>query len=81
MPAEPLTLHIGDRVQMRKPHPCGSYEWTLYRIGADIGMICAKCGRRVMLPRGEFNKRLKKIIVSADAGVQKSDSTQGDTGG
>ena len=81
MPAELPTLHVGDRVQMRKPHPCGSSEWTLYRIGADIGMICAGCGKRVLLPRGDFNKRLKKIIEAAPDSDPKSSSIQGDTGG
>jgi hypothetical protein len=54
----------GDRVQLRKKHPCGSDEWSIYRIGTDIGLICAGCGRRVMLPRSEFKKRLKKVLVS-----------------
>jgi hypothetical protein len=47
---------------MRKKHPCGSDEWIVIRIGADIGLRCTGCDRRVMLPRSEFNKRMKKII-------------------
>lgn len=47
---------------MRKKHPCGSDEWVIYRVGADIGLRCAGCDRRVMLPRSEFNRRVKKII-------------------
>jgi hypothetical protein len=46
---------------MRKPHPCGSLEWEVTRIGADIGMKCLKCGRRVMLVRDEFERRLKSL--------------------
>jgi hypothetical protein len=57
-----MELKIGDRVQLRKAHPCSSYEWTIYRVGADIGLRCAGCGRRVMLTRREFNKRLKQLL-------------------
>ena len=56
-------FHIGDRVQMRKPHPCGSDLWEIYRIGADIGLRCLGCDRRVMLTRSVFVKRLKKIVT------------------
>lgn len=54
-------VEVGDYVTLRKPHPCGSYEWIVTRIGSDIGLKCLKCGRRVMLPRSEFNKRAKQI--------------------
>jgi hypothetical protein len=53
---------VGDRVQMQKKHPCGSDEWLIYRVGADIGLRCLGCNRRVMLERSVFLKRLKKII-------------------
>ena len=59
----PLEIHIGDRVRMRKAHPCGSYEWEITRIGADIGMRCLTCDRRVMLPRSKFEKRVKEILT------------------
>ena len=55
----------GDLVQLRKPHPCGSNQWLVMRIGADIGLKCQGCGHRVMLTRGDFNKRMKKILVRA----------------
>jgi len=55
----------GDVVQLRKAHPCGSSQWTVTRIGADIGLKCAGCGHRVMLTRGDFNKRVKKILSRA----------------
>jgi len=58
----PSSVQPGDIVQMRKPHPCGSDRWQVYRIGADIGIRCLGCNRRVMLDRATFNKRLKKII-------------------
>lgn len=62
-----VELHLGDIVQMRKQHPCGSFEWEIVRLGTDVGMVCRGCQRRVLLPRGTFNKRLKKIVKKADA--------------
>ena len=49
-------------VMMKKEHPCGSNEWMITRLGADIKIKCQKCGRSIMLPRIEFNKKLKKVI-------------------
>jgi hypothetical protein len=59
---EPLTIHVGDKVRLRKVHPCGGYEWEVTRIGADIGIRCLTCGRRVMLPRSKFEKQVKVIL-------------------
>jgi len=53
---------LGSIVVMKKPHPCGHNEWEITRIGADIKIKCLNCGRSIMLPRPEFNKKLKKII-------------------
>ncbi|MCX7682461.1 MAG: DUF951 domain-containing protein [Anaerolineae bacterium] len=58
----PLNVKVGDRVRMRKPHPCGGYEWEVTRIGTDIGILCLTCGRRVMLPRSKFERRVKTIL-------------------
>ncbi len=57
-----LEIQIGDVVQMRKTHPCGGDQWQVYRVGADVGIRCLKCGRRVMLTRREFEKGVKKKI-------------------
>ncbi len=57
----PLEIHKGDIATMRKGHPCGSREWQVYRIGADIGIRCLGCGRRVMLPRREFERAVKSL--------------------
>lgn len=62
---EPMTLHVDDVVQMRKTHPCGGDTWRITRIGADIGIRCLTCSRKVMLPRTEFERRVKRIIQSA----------------
>ena len=56
----------GDGVTLRKPHPCGSYDWTVTRTGADVGLECVKCGRRVMLDREEFERRARKTVRAAD---------------
>jgi len=53
---------IGDIVQTKKPHPCGSDRWEIVRLGADIRIKCEKCGRQVMLPRLKFEKSVKKVL-------------------
>ena len=53
---------IGTKVVMKKQHPCGSNEWEITRVGADIKIKCLKCGRTILLPRIDFNKTLKRII-------------------
>ncbi len=53
---------LHDKVIMKKAHPCGTNEWEIIRIGADIKIKCQNCGRSIMMPRIEFNKKLKKII-------------------
>lgn len=59
-----VEIHLGDIVRLRKKHPCGSFEWKVVRLGTDIGLVCLGCERKIMLPRGEFNKRLKTIVHS-----------------
>jgi hypothetical protein len=61
-PVPILEIRLGDVVKLRKPHPCGGSEWQVDRLGADIGMVCATCGRRVLLPRSEFEKRVKMFV-------------------
>lgn len=53
---------IGSIVTMKKEHPCKTNEFEITRVGADIKIKCIKCGRSIMLPRIEFNKKLKRII-------------------
>ena len=48
-------FYLGDIVQMKKQHPCGSYEWEVLRLGADINIKCVGCGRLVMLPRSKLS--------------------------
>lgn len=53
---------LGDIVQTRKTHPCGSDRWRIIRVGADIKIKCEKCGRIVMMERAQFDRRLKKVL-------------------
>ena len=53
---------LGDTVQMRKPHACGTDRWTVTRVGADVKIKCLGCGRVVMLDRLAFLKAAKKIL-------------------
>jgi hypothetical protein len=64
-------IDIDDIVRLRKPHPCGGYEWRVVRLGADIGLECLTCKRRVMLPRRELARRLKTILQKGgEDGIQ-----------
>ncbi len=55
-------LQINTVVKLRKPHPCGGYEWTVTRLGADIGLECNSCHHRVLLTRRELARRMKSIV-------------------
>jgi hypothetical protein len=61
-----LDIRMGDVVRLRKPHPCGGYEWQVVRLGADIGLVCATCGHRVLLSRRELEKRIKTFVRRGD---------------
>ena len=58
---------LNDVVEMKKQHPCGTNEWKIIRLGADIRIKCEGCGHSVMIPRREFDKKLKKVLRSANA--------------
>lgn len=53
---------LGDIVIMKKQHPCGANKWEIIRIGADIKIKCLNCDRMIMIPRVEFNKKIKKVV-------------------
>jgi hypothetical protein len=57
-----LEIKLGDVVKLNKVHPCGSDEWQVVRLGADIGLKCLECGRRVLLERRVFERRVKKVL-------------------
>lgn len=54
---------LGDIVEMKKPHACQTNEWKIIRMGMDIKIKCLHCQHIVMLPRAEFEKKMKKILI------------------
>lgn len=65
-------IELKDIVRLRKPHPCGSYDWIIYRLGADIGLECLGCQRRVLLPRRTLALRLKKVLPKEEHAENRS---------
>lgn len=65
-------LYVGDVVEMRKEHPCGGRQWKVYRVGADIGMECVTCNRRVLLTRRDFTRQVKKFVSRGDESTVES---------
>ena len=57
-----MDLRLGDRVEMKKPHPCGEKVFTIIRVGMDIKIKCTGCGHEVMLPRSKAEKGIRKIL-------------------
>ena len=57
-----MGIKLGDVVRLKKKHPCGSYEWQVVRLGADIGIECLKCRHGVFLKRSVFKRRVKAFI-------------------
>ena len=58
---------VGDVVKLKKPHPCGSFEWEILRVGADFRLKCTGCGHQVMLPRRQVEKSTKNFIKHQEA--------------
>lgn len=58
----PVPFCVGDVVQLRKPHPCGGYVWTVVRLGADIGIRCTTCEHRVLIERRVLERRVKRFL-------------------
>ncbi len=63
---EPIQLFIGDVIRLKKPHACGGFDWSVTRLGLDIGLKCTTCSRRIMLPRLEVERRIKAFIERGD---------------
>ncbi len=58
----PMDLRLNDILELKKQHPCGSKQWKVIRVGADIRIQCEGCAHRVMIPRVKLEKRIKKVI-------------------
>ena len=62
-----MDLQLGQKVELKKQHPCGSKVWTVLRVGMDIKLRCEGCGHELMLPRSKVEKAIKKILNEEDA--------------
>ena len=63
---EPVDYQIGDIVKLKKPHPCGSQEWEILRVGADFRLKCEGCGHQVMISRKLVEKNTRGLRKNAD---------------
>ncbi len=61
-----VELQLDDIVRLKKPHPCGGSDWRVVRLGADIGLKCQTCDRRILLPRRELARRMKGWVEKAE---------------
>ncbi len=77
MPA--MDIHLNDILKMKKPHPCGSQEWLVLRVGMDFKLRCQGCGHEVMLPRSRAEKNIRRVFRNGEAVdvTKKGDSPRG----
>ena len=61
--------NLGDQVEMKKPHACGTNKWQITRVGVDIKIKCMNCNREIMMDRLEFDKKVKKVLGGANEEV------------
>ena len=57
-----MDIHVGDMLELKKAHPCGSHTWQVLRVGMDFKMRCQGCGHEVMAPRRKIEKSIKRIL-------------------
>ena len=63
---ETVKLHVGDVVEMKKPHPCGNKNFKILRVGSDVRVICLACSRDMTIDRVKLEKSIKKFIEQAE---------------
>ena len=63
---EKPNYEVGDIVKLKKPHPCGSTQWEILRVGMDIKLRCLGCGHELMIPRSKAEKSIKKILSGGE---------------
>jgi hypothetical protein len=61
-----MDIRVGDVLELKKAHPCGSKSWLVLRVGMDFRMRCQGCGHELMLPRVKAEKAVKKIVRSEE---------------
>ena len=57
-----MDIHVGDVLELKKPHPCGSRQWLVLRVGADFRLRCLGCGHEIMTPRLKAEKNIRRIL-------------------
>lgn len=67
--SQPLPLHLGDVLQLKKPHPCGADRWQVLRVGADLRLRCLGCGRTVLVARSAIERRVRRLFPAAELAV------------
>lgn len=67
-----MDIQVGDKLVLKKAHPCGSHEWEVLRIGADFRLKCAGCGHQIMIPRVQIEKRIRQVIRGQQAQVDQN---------
>lgn len=65
---------VGTHLILKKGHPCGTNEWEVVRLGVDIKLKCCNCGRTVLIPRTELNKKIKKVKEELYEGQEKTET-------
>lgn len=70
----PVSLGLGDVVQLQKPHPCGGDRWRVLRVGADLRLQCVRCSRTVLVPRADIERRIRRVIPAEDPGLPEPGS-------
>ena len=58
----PMDIRVGDTLELKKQHPCGSRQWLVLRVGMDFKLRCAGCGHEMMVPRSKAEKAVKKVL-------------------
>ena len=76
-----VDFRVDDVVELRKAHPCGGAQWTVVRLGADIGLRCDTCARRLALPRRQLERRLKRFVRRAAVHTAVDSATPREHGG
>ena len=77
---EKLNYEVGDIVALKKPHPCGSKEWEILRVGADFRLKCMGCGHQVMMPRKQAEKYIRQIVNDPERLKKASEKMNGQPG-
>lgn len=62
----PLDVRLGDVLELRREHPCGSRVWQVVRLGADIGLVCQGCGHRILMDRLDVERRFTSWVSRAE---------------